>query len=582
MQATRSVWLNLQHLSEPAAQLERATTSLSPLVTQIIHNRGIGAEELSTFLRPDLLPTPDPFGMLGMAAAVERLLAARAAGEVVAVYGDFDVDGVTGTAVLVEAFGAAGIRAIPYIPHRQQEGTGLNQVAIDGLAAQGVRLVVTVDCGITSARAIGTTMAAGIDVIVTDHHSPPDVLPPAVAIVDPRQPGCRYPFKDLAGVGVAFRLAQALFRRLGTVPRSVERTLLDLVAIGTIADMVPLRDENRALVWRGIRLLNSTDRLGLQALIARSGLRMGAITSTDVGYRICPRLNAAGRLDHASIGYGLLTTTSYEDADAFAQRLEEKNTERQQLTHQVMGAAHEHLARLPHSESDRLIVMPIEPWASGVMGLLAGKLVEETGKPVVVVQESGDGDVRGSARGTPAFDVLEALRENADLLDQFGGHQLAAGFTTSAERAVQLADRLRARASQSLAAEDVLPTLQIDAEVAPRELTWALHDQLQALEPCGMGNPLPLFIARQLRVFDYRQVGNNHLRLLVGRGSTRLTAIVFRRGELAHYLRRNMHVDLVFNLEANEWNGYRTLQLRVRDMQFEPAFQFDADSLCRS
>ena len=569
VQATRSVWLNMQAESEPAPQLERASTSLSPLVTQIIHNRGLGADEVQRFLRPDLEFGGDPFLLLGMRAAVDRILAAQRSGELVAVYGDFDVDGVTSTAVLVQALTMLGIKVVGYIPHRQQEGPGINLVALGTLAEQGVKLVVTVDCGITAVDEVAAAMARGIDVVVTDHHIPAEVLPSAVAVIDPRQPDCRYPFKDLAGVGVAFKLAQALLRTAVRQPRPLERQLLDLVAIGTIADMVPLRDENRALLWHGMRVLNETPRPGLQALIARSGLRMGAITSTEVGYRICPRLNAAGRLDHASLGYDVLMATSYEDADAFAQRLEEKNSERQQLTLQAMAAAHEALASQPHAAEDRLLLVPMEPWAAGVMGLLAGKLVEETGKPVVVLQAAGQ-EVRGSARGTPAFDMLEALRANAEWLDRFGGHQLAAGFTTSADKLPALSERLRLRAASTLAAADVQPTLQIDAEVVPKQLTWQLYDQLQALEPCGVGNALPLFLCRHLRVLDFKRVGNNHLRLLVGRGNSRLTAIVFRRGDLAQYLRRHMTVDLVFNLEANEWNGYRSLQLRVRDMSFDP------------
>lgn len=571
VQATRAVWVNLQRSSEPAAQLDRAATALSPLVTQIVHNRGIAAEALGAFLRPPYDPDASPLTMLGMRAALDRLLLARERRETVAVYGDFDVDGITGTAVLVEALSASGVAALPYIPHRQSEGSGLHEEAVASLAAQGVRLIVTVDCGITNAVEVNQVMRSGLDVIVTDHHSPPDILPRAVAIVDPRQPGCPYPFKELAGVGVAFRLAQVLLRATRGDHLQLEQRLLDLVAIGTIADMVALRGENRALVWFGLRALNDTERPGLQALIARSGLRMGAITSTDVGFRICPRLNAAGRLDHASLGYELLRAASYEHADSLAQRLEEKNTERQQLTKQALADAHARLAAQPDIARRRLLVLEVDAWAAGVLGLLAGKLVEETGKPVVVLQRQ-DGEVRGSARGTPAFSMLDALRTCEELLDRYGGHQLAAGFTTAPDRLPALIARLQQHAAASLVEGDVRPVLEIDAEVTSQQITWSLYDQLQALEPCGVGNPLPLFLCRRVRLGDVRTVGNNHLRLSIGKGNQRLTALVFRRGDLAPYLRRNMDADLVFHLEANDWNGYRTLQLRVRDMQFEPAY----------
>jgi single-stranded-DNA-specific exonuclease len=516
----------------------------------------------------------DPLLMLGMRAAVDRLLRARVRDETVAVYGDFDVDGITATAVLVQALTWAGIRAIPYIPHRHNEGSGFHAGAVAGLAEQGVRLVVTVDCGITSAVEVDQVVASGLDVMITDHHSPSGALPKAMAIVDPRQPGCPYPCKDLAGVGVAFKLAAAVLRAAMGRSAEQEQSLLDLVAIGTIADMVPLRDENRILVWSGLRVLNETNRLGLQALVVHSGLGLGNVAATDVGYRICPRLNASGQIDHASLGYRLLMADRYEEADAFAQRLEEKNTERQQLTQQVLAMAHEQLACRSEQACDRLLVLHIEPWACGVMGLLAGKLVEESGKPVLVLQQV-DGDVRGSLRGTPSFDVLEALCANADVLDRFGGHQLAAGFTTTPERVAPLLERLRRRAATSLEASDVLPRLEIDAEVTLRQLNWQLYDQLQALEPCGVGNPLPLFLSRHLKLLDFRRAGNNHLRLTVGHGSQRMTAIVFRRGDLAQYLRRNMQIDLVFYLEANEWNGHRSLQLRVRDMAFDPAYRPD-------
>jgi single-stranded-DNA-specific exonuclease len=266
----------------------------------------------------------------------------------------------------------------------------------------------------------------------------------------------------------------------------------------------------------------------------------------------------------------------YPEADSLAQRLEEKNAERQQLTRQALAAAREDLARQPHELCERLLIVRIAPWASGVMGLVAGKLVEEFGKPVVVLQEGG-AEVRGSGRGTAAFPMLNALRANADLLLRYGGHQLAAGFTMRQEDVPLLAARLR-RIAAALVEGDVLPVLAIDAVVSPHQLTWSLYEQLQALEPCGAGNPLPLFLCRRLRVYEYRQVGNNHLHLILGRGGRRFPAIVFRRGDLAQYLRRNLEVDVVFHLEANEWNGCRTLQLRVRDLSFEPACQPDLDA----
>jgi single-stranded-DNA-specific exonuclease len=569
VQATRSRWVNLQQESVPDPRFDRASIALSPLVAQIVQNRGICAADLKGFLCPNRFTGYDPYLLLGMRRAIDRLLAARRSGELVAVYGDFDVDGITSTALLVQALTKTGIAVIPYIPHRKSEGSGLRCSALDGLVAQGVRLIITVDCGVSSGPEVARVAAAGIDVIITDHHCPPANLPLAYAIVNPQQEACSYPFKELAGVGVAYKVARALLGACG-MPSLLDRELLDLVAVGTIADMVPLVGENRSLVWHGLQVLNATARPGFQALITRSGLRLGGINSTDVGHRLCPRLNAAGRLDHASLGYELIMSKSYEDADALARRLEEKNAERQVLTQQALAAVRDDLEQRPALEKQWLLVLEIAPWAADVMGLLAGKIVEEYGKPVVVLQRCGL-EVRGSVRGTPAFGMLDALRANADLLDRFGGHQLAAGFTTKPACVRVLTDRLREQAAACLCARDLLPTLRIDAEVPLHELTWQLYDQLQALEPCGVGNPLPLFLCKRLRLLEYRKVGNNHLRLAVGKGHLRIPAILFRRADLAQYLRRYMEVDVVFNLEANDYNGSRNLQLKVRDLAFEPA-----------
>ncbi len=573
MQATRSRWVNLQRESVPDPRFDRAATALSPLVAQVVQNRGIFAADLKTFLCPDRFTGHDPYLLLGMERTVERLLAARRSGELVAVYGDFDVDGITSTALLVQALTAAGMAVIPYIPHRKSEGSGLHSGALDSLVDQGVRLIITVDCGVSSGPEVTRAAAAGIDVIITDHHCPPADLPPAYAIVDPLQAGCPYPFKELAAVGVAYKVARALLDACGLHP-SLHQSLLDLVAVGTIADMVPLVQENRYLVWQGLQVLNATTRPGLQALIARSGLRPGSVASTDVGHRLCPRLNAAGRLDHASLGYQLIMSRGYEEADALARQLEDKNLERQVLTQQALAAVRDDLDHRSPVDTQWLLVLEIAPWAADVMGLLAGKIVEEYGKPVVVLQQCGL-EVRGSVRGTPAFGMLDALRANADLLDRFGGHQLAAGFTTKQASIRLLTERLRERAASCLCAMDVLPTLRIDAEVALHELTWQLYDQLQILEPCGVGNPLPLFLCKRLRLLDFRKVGNNHLRLALGRGNLRITAMLFRRADLAQYFRRYMDLDVVFHLEANDYNGYRNLQLRVRDLAFEPAHGHD-------
>ncbi|MGH2343609.1 MAG: single-stranded-DNA-specific exonuclease RecJ, partial [Chloroflexota bacterium] len=343
MRATRSTWLNLQTLGEPTPELVRATRNLSPVVAQVLHNRGIDARQAPTFLAPEQARGHDPFLLLGMKAAVERLFKARRNQELVALYGDLDVDGIAAVAVLANACELVGIKAYPYFLNGTSRGCDLDGSTLRDLAARGARVVVTADCGISSVGAAPAAKDCGLDLIVTDHHLPPERLPDALAVIDPRQPGCPYPNKDLAGVGVAFKLARALLSAVGA-RAGCARTLLDLVAIGTIADMVPLIDENRLLVWQGMRVLNTTTRPGLQALIARGGLRMGSITSTDVSYRLCPRLNAAGQDDHGSLGYDILMTQDGEAADLLAHRLQEKHAARQSLAQQVLDTVHQQLA----------------------------------------------------------------------------------------------------------------------------------------------------------------------------------------------------------------------------------------------
>jgi len=576
VQATRAVWLNLQQVNKPVPKMERSQSSLSPLLSQILHNRGIQPEDQATYLHPEMHDLASPMNLTGMREAVARLQSARKNAELVAVLGDSDVDGITATAVLVQAFTAAGLRVIPCIPSRL-EGAGLSQRSLKDLQMQGAQVIVTVDCGMASTAEIAEAVADGLDVIVTDHHKPLLELPPALAIVNPHLEDVCSPCKDLAGVGVAFRLAQALLRatRRDAIQREYE--LLDLVLIGTIGDMAPLVGENRILASHGLRVLNETRRVGLQALVSSSGLSLGSISATDVGIRLCPRLNVAGRNGNAALGYDLLVSTSAEAARTVVQKLEEMTVERQHRTQQALIMLHEQLGAQPSAPENHLLVLRVDAWAADIMGLLAGKIVEEFAKPVVVLLEA-NGEVRGSARGVPGFDILEALQAHADLLRRFGGHQLAAGFTADSQHAEALVTALRQRVATLLSAKEALPTLQFDAELSPGQITWRLLDQLQALEPCGIGNPSPLFLCRRLRVLEFRIGGNNHLRLSVGKGGQRLEAFVFRRGDLARFMHRHMDVDLIFSLETNEWNDVSNLQLRVRDMAFEPNYSLGLDS----
>jgi len=542
---------------------------LSPVVAQILYNRGITHEEMPLFLHPGTSAMHAPLLMRGMADAVRRIRAAIAAGERIAVYGDFDVDGVTGTVLLHQALSALGGVCTVYVPHRATEGYGLNSGALDRLYADGVRLVVTVDCGISNAAEVEYARGIGLDVIITDHHTPPARLPDAaVAILNPRQPLCAYPFKDLAGVGVAFKLASALAEGIPDGAR-LRREVLDLVVIGTVSDMVPLRGENRVLVRYGLPVLSHTTRAGLQALLRRAGLEHTNLTTTEIGFRVGPRLNAAGRIDHAAAGCQLLMTRDQAEAERLAAALEEKNGERQRLTAAIIADAR---ARIGPHPAERALVVDDETWPVGVVGLVAGRLAEEYCRPVFVIERdvSAGGESRGSARAVPGFNVVEALASAADLLTKFGGHAGAAGFSLRTDCIAPFRERMSALAAARLSEEDLVPSIHLDAEIGGRffgvEELRALFEQLDTLEPFGVGNQPPVLLWRGLRVADCRVVGGDHLRFSFSTPDGAVGAIAFGRADDVGKLPRGTAVDVVCSLQYNEWNGYAAIELRIKDI----------------
>ncbi len=565
MQGTKARWI----LPAPmTAGYDAALKQLSPVVAQVLFNRGITPEEMPAFLRPDAAAMHAPLLMYGMADAIRRIRSAIAAGESIAVYGDFDVDGVTGTVLLHQVITALGGACQVYVPHRRSEGYGLNAGALERLRADGVSLVVTVDCGISCAEEVAFARALGMDVVITDHHLPPETLPQAAAILNPHQPRCSYPFKGLAGVGVAFKLASALLEGVPDGQR-LRRDVLDLVVVGTVADMVPLRDENRVLVRYGLPALSHTSRLGLRALLRRAGLEHTAVTTADIGYRVGPRLNAAGRLDHALVGCRLLMTVDSAEAEELADALERKNGERQQVTAAVVEAARQRIGAHP---AERALLVDDADWPSGVIGLVAGRLAEQYCRPVFVVERSA-GESRGSARSVPGFNVIEALTHCRDLLTKFGGHAQAAGFSLEPENIAPLRARLAALAAEALREEDLVPSIQLDAEVGGRDFgapeLQGLYEQLEMLEPFGIGNQPPVLMWRNLRVADCRVVGEHHLRFNFATPRGPVSAIAFGRADDLGVLARGTSVDAVFSLQYNDWNGYSVVELRIKDVAFK-------------
>jgi single-stranded-DNA-specific exonuclease len=542
---------------------------VSPLAVQLLYNRGIvEPEDVDAFLRGANADLHPPGALLGLDRAVSRLAQARQAREVVAVYGDYDVDGLTSTALLTECLRQLDVEVIPFIPHRAQHGYGLNAAALDELHRQGVRLVLAVDCGISAADEVEHARGLGLDVIVVDHHHAPAILPTAAAVVNPRQPGCSYPFKDLCGVGLAYKLAQALLAHVGAGATEADRWL-DLVALGTVADVVPLIGENRTLVLRGLPHLNPATRPGLAALIQRAGLVPGTVSATIIAFVLAPRLNAAGRLTSADPSLRLLLASAPDEAAALADELERLNAERQRLTEAALTHARAEIVReqdLAGVVAPKVLLVASDQYPAGVVGLVAGRLVEEFGRPALVAAQ-GDGLARGSARSIDGFHIAAALARCADLLSRHGGHALAAGFTAAPDNLAALKQRLRAIAELDLAEADLQPRLLVDAELHLARHSAALAPELEALAPFGMGNPRPRFLSRGLRVLAAKTVGRTppgHLQVQVADGSTRWDGIGFGLGDRLEGLPSRL--DLVYSVEQDTWNGRTRTRLRIQDL----------------
>jgi len=537
-----------------------SVSGFPPIVAQLLFNRGLGgAADLDSFLCADARLCGDPELLPAMPQAVARLYRALLSGEKIAVYGDFDTDGVTATALMVEGLSRLKADVVPYIPHRLTEGYGLKPAALEGLYNQGVSLVVSVDCGISGLAAVRRAKRLGLDIIITDHHVPPETLPAALAIVDPKLPGSSYSFADLSGAGVALKLLQALLR---TVGREEETSgLLDLVALGTVADMVPLVGENRYLVKEGLKQLNGAPRLGLRELLARSGAGPGEIDSERISWVLAPRLNAAGRLDHAMASYNLLTTVRAEEAQTIAGWLEEKNAERQALTAKALAVARE-----------QVVARGLQPvlfagdadFPAGICGLVASRLAEEFYRPAVVVR-IGDQLSSGSCRSIPEFNIVDALTRCGHLFTHFGGHAQAAGFGILTRRLDTLAQSLLETAGAQLAGLDLRPTIDIDVEVRLSELGGNVFPMIQRMAPFGQGNPLPVFLSRRVEVLERRLLGSKgeHLRLKVKQAGTVWDAIAFGMG--AEAAKAHSLLDIVYNLEVDRWNGAERLRLNVLD-----------------
>ena len=566
------VWQIRESDPELAEHLASAL-DVHPLVARLLTQRQVGSEEAGRkFLSPALSDLHDPGVMKGMQPAVDRLVQAVKDGEQVCIYGDYDVDGVTSVSLLLLFLKEVGLSPDYFIPSRLREGYGLNPESIAAIAEKGTSLLITVDCGISDLEEIRQAREAGMDVIIIDHHQVPEQLPPAVAILDPHQPGCPFPAKDLAAVGVTFNLVMALrarLRELGRFEHGEEPNLkeyLDLVALGTVADIVPLLDENRIITHFGLSELTAGRRPGVAALKEMAGMLSKPVAVGQVAFRLAPRINAVGRLGEASSAVELLTTNSYSRALSLARELEKANSERQSIEQRILKQAREE-AQKAVDRGDQALVLASEEWHPGVIGIVASKLVDRYSRPVVMIALEGE-QGRGSARGTEQVHLYQTLVACADTLRAFGGHRAAAGLSIARERVDDFRAAFLSQVQEAAAREPAEKRILVDGEVQPSGFDHRLVEQLGVLAPFGLGNPEPLFVARNLTVKSSRKVGREppyHLKMALAEGGQTWDAIGFGMGERANDVIECM--DLVYTPEFNTWEGKVSIQLKLRDLR---------------
>lgn len=554
---------------EAVSRLQQELHLPEPLC-RLLAARGLAdIDGAKVYLRPRLDQLHDPCLMLDLDRAVERLGRAIDRGEKILIHGDYDVDGMCSTTLMTRTLRMLGASVVPFIPRRIEDGYDLGAAGVDAALREGVGVVVTCDCGTSAHEPVRALQSAGIDVIISDHHLPSGgQLPEAFAILNPKRPGCTSPDRDLAAVGVAFKLALALVRKRGGNENAVYG-MLDLVALATIADIAPLRGENRVLARYGLKMLNETQNIGLRALIRAAGLADRPITAGRVGFILAPRLNAVGRLGHAIRGVELLLSTDEHRANALARDFEELNERRQEVDRATLVRARELLSGADMDETYG-IVLAEEGWHPGVIGIVASRIVEEFGRPTVLVALEGDVG-KGSGRSISAFDLHSGLSGCRELLLRFGGHRSAAGITIARDQLPAFAERFNAIARDRLTPEDLVPELRADLDVSLGELTLQLEALLRHIEPCGVGNPSPVLVARNLTVAAApRVVGREqeHLKLwLSDSAGAHIEALGWGMARRATEVELGSTIDVAFRLESDEWNGEKRLQARLADFR---------------
>lgn len=560
-------WVLAEEPDPGMVQSLQESTDLPANIIKILTNRHLETtQSIQQFLNPSLSDLKDPFELHGMEAGIDRVTRALMNNEKMMIYGDYDVDGITATALLYMVLNKLGAQVSFYLPNRLTEGYGLSKKCIDEARANGVTLIITVDTGITAVEEVEYASSTGMDVVITDHHEPVEQIPHAFAIIDHKQPACNYG-GELSGVGVAYKFAQALYHRLAQDERELQEHL-DLVALGTSADIVPLVGENRILTKFGMHQISRTNKPGLKSLAFVSGLMGKDISTGQVVFILAPRINALGRLGDARDAIRLLSTRDEKLASEIARKLDSENRRRKEIDEQTLRQALEQMREVANTETDQAIVLAEEGWHQGVIGIVASRLVERFHLPTVMIAIT-DGEGKGSARSIPGFHLCDALKECEDLLIKYGGHKYAAGLSIKPENIPEFRERFKKVSMNHLSREDIVPKLHIDLEIELAEVNDDFMKSIEAFSPFGPQNLRPVFLTRNCEVMGQPYVvGHNHLKMRVRKGDAIFDVIGFGFGAKAQQISdKGCLVDIVYALEYNTYNGRTHIQIRLRDVK---------------
>lgn len=557
-------WLLKEFDKSRVLEISR-TFGISPLTSIVLYNRGVREnEQIKNFLSKDLGTMYDPFLMRDMDKAVKRINAAKEAGEKITIYGDYDVDGITAIAILYKYLAGLGIDVDYYVPDRMQEGYGVNRDALDKIKTRGSSLIITVDTGITAVEECEYATEIGLDVIVTDHHECKEKIPDVYAAIDPKRKDCKYPFKSLAGVGVVFKLIQALDKNSSLF--ELMEDYADLMCLGTVADISPLVDENRVIVTEGLKRFKRTKNVGLKALIDVS-TNGKAITTSTIGYIIAPRINASGRLGCASRSVELFLTDDEENALKLANSLCEENSLRQQTEQKMFKEALEYIEEHPEVKEDKIIVIPHENWHHGIVGIVSSKITEKFYKPSILLAIDGD-EAKGSGRSVSGFNLFGALESCSDLLEKFGGHELAAGLTIKSSNIEEFRKKINEYSKDKISESMLVPTVMLDAAIKVPYITIDTVHDINRLQPFGVDNPTPAFAVRNIKIHKISVMSEGkHLRMTLLKEGKYLDAVGFGMGEYYHHLEEGDFIDVAFALDINDYKGFQNVQLILKDIK---------------